>query len=256
MSSGIGYEDSAGRDTAGLGNAWGSRGGSLLRRIFNAVIPVTVVERWYGELDGSLSGLTAGTAGALGFRPAVEFFSPTRDWELHSVQVAYPVMEDVGGTGGPEWYRIVCHMFTAFAGYDPIQFNPTILFGPQLITNTTFNQGTVRGQGGVNPANYPLGIGWPISEASHRVGMFGTNQIDITGDALSQVWQGVTDFFPIGYDKKLVNCVHFRRPLRIKRNRRLSFQLIGETDTFAYFPLHKLVVAILYNELENRAGAT
>lgn len=257
MSAPTGYESSSGRNTEGLGNAWGSRGGSLIRSIFNAVIPVTVVERWYGELDGSLFGLTAGFEGLLAHRPSVEFFSESRDWELHSINLNYPLMINNGGTGGSVQYRIVTTLFTAFAGYNPIEFNPTILFGPQLITNETFNQGTVRGQGGANPVNNPLGIGYLLCDDSMRIGMKGTaGNHDVRNDAM---WREYIDSGgvdrPIGFDKKLMNSIHFRRPLRIRRGRRITVQLQGLDDTFSYTPNMSLQCSILYTELPNPRGS-
>jgi len=255
---GIGYEGSSGRQTAGLGNAWGTRGGSFLRGIFNAVIPVTVVERWYGELDGSLFGLTAGFGGFLAHRPSIEFFSESRDWELHSINVWYPIMSNNGGTGGSVQYRITTSLFTAFAGYNPIEFNPTILFGPQLITNETFNQGTVRGQGGSNPVGNPLGFGYLLADESMRIGMKGGGGAfhQPRNDAMYREYidSGGADR-PIGYDRKMVNTITFRRPLRIRRGRRITVQLEGRDDTFSYTPNMSLECSITYTELPNPRGS-
>lgn len=257
MSVGIGYEGSSGRDTEGLGNAWGTRGGSFLRSIFNAVVPVTIVERWYGELDGSIFGLTAGTPGATGFRPSVEFFSFQRDWELHSINVSYPIMATVGA-GGPTPYRIITSLFTAFAGFNPIEFDPTILFGPQLITNTTFNQGSVRGQGGVAPINSPLGFGYVLADTTTRVGVKGSGGGTIINnqDSWGRAYLDSTgDDQPISQDKKLMNSIYFHRPLRIKRNRRITVQLQGADTTFSYEPDFNLQVSITYTELPNPRGS-
>ncbi len=253
MSFDVGYEGSSGRDSTGLGNAWGTRGGSLIRRIFNAVVPVTVVERHYGDLDGSLSSLTAGTPGALGFRPAVEFFSASRDWELHAVNVFYPLMFDAGLTGGSTNYRMLVHIFTAFAGYNPVEFNPTIIFGPVLVTNPSFNQGTVRGQGGVNPVNNPLGQGWTLSDNVHRVGTQGTGPVlaSVLNDSALREYITGPDLRNAAWDKKLVQSITFRRPLRILRNRRLTIALHAQDPIFSYNPIHNLVASILYTELPN-----
>ncbi len=257
MSAGFEYESSSGRDTAGLGNAWGTRGGSLLRGIFNAVIPVTIVERWYGKLDGSLFAQTAGTPGSLGFRPAVEFFSQNRDWELHAINISYPVMADVGLTAGPPEYRIITNLFTAFAGFNPIEFNPTVLFGPQLITNDTFNQGTVRGQGGVAPVDNPLGFGLVLADVTTRVGVRGSfGAVPQKSDSYGRSYvDGAAVDQPIASDKKLQNQITFRRPMRILRGRRITVQLNGADNTFSYDPLHSLQVSILYTELPNPRGS-
>jgi len=162
------------------------------------------------------------------------------------------------GPGGQTNYRIVCTMFTAFEGYNPIEFNPTILFGPQLITNDTFNQGSVRSQGGVNPLNNPLGFGWVLSDLTTRVGARGTaggivpNNQDSAGRSYID---SLMNDQPVSFDKKLMNSIHFRRPLRVPRGRRITVQLQAIDATFFYTPVHTLEVSILYNELPNPRGS-
>jgi len=257
VSFGPGPEGTSGRDTTGLGNAWGSRGGSLIRSIFNWVVPVTVVERWYDDITGSYLAITGNTAGFFGHRPSVEFFSNVCDWELHAVNIWYPIRATRTGAE-PEQYQITCHMFTAFSGYDPIEFNPTILFGPQLITTELFNQGSVRAQGGTNPANNPLGTGWIVSNNTHRTGMFGSAALAPAlndAGARSYVTAAPIGERPIGWDKKMCNQITFKRPLRMRRNRRLTIQLIGINESFRGTPLTFLTVSALYTELPNPRGA-
>ncbi len=247
------YVGSGGRDTTGVANAWGAGGGNFIRRILNAVIPVTVVERIYGEIDGSLFGLTAGNTHLIAQRPAVEFVSEFRDWELHSINVWYPVQFDVGLTGGFNNYRVTTNLFTAVAGYNPIEFLPVGPFGPQLVTNSNFDQGTVRGFGGNNPVNNPNGFGYVLADENTRVGIqgaVGTNFLASDSFGRSYVSSGGGDR-PIAVDKKLVNSVWFHRPLRIRRGRRITIQLQMADDTTSYNPGFPLQVAILYSELEN-----
>jgi len=250
---GVGYAQSSGRDTGGLSNAWGGiGGGSFIRRIFNAVVPVTIVERWYGQLDGSLFGLTTGTGGFLGFRPSVEFFSDERDWELHAINVSWPVMANVGATAGPLRYRIVCHMFSASGGYNPIEFNQVGPFGPQLVTNANFDQGTVRSLAGVSPTNSPFGQGYTMADFTMRVGMRGTLTEDQVSDAFTDEYTDTTgQDRGLGFDKKMQNSITFRRPLRVMRGRRITVQLFGADDTFFYVPVHSLFASIIYTELPN-----
>lgn len=259
MSAGVGYESSAGRDTSGLGNAWGTRGGSFIRSILNACIPVSIIERWYGELDGSLFGGTAGTLGGIGFRPAVEYWSDTRDWELHSLQVIYPQMLNTGGTGGPFLYRVNATLYTAHSGFNPVEFNPTAIFGPQLVTNTNFDQGTVRSQAGLSPINNPFGQGWVMSSVRLRVGLTGANVEDDISDAPQLDWQTAAGppitYSAYGVDKKLQNSIWFHRPLRIRRGRRITIQLQMLDATSFYNPPHSLVVSALYSELPNPRGS-
>jgi len=213
------------------------------------VLPVTVVERWYDDHTGSLFGQTANTAGLDGQRPSVEFFSARRDWELHAVDAWYPI-KATPFLANPTEYQITLHMFTAFSGYDPIAFNPTILFGPHLITNQLFNQGTVRGQGGTNPTNNPLGTGYILSNNTHRTGMFGSGTVSQVSDqgGRSYLSGGGTER-PIAWAKHI--RFQFQRPLRILRNRRLTLQLIGANTTFFGTPTTFLTASILYSELPN-----
>jgi len=249
---GVGYEASAGRDSTGLGNAWGTRGGSFIQRIFNAVIPVTIVERWYGDTDGSLFGLSAGTLGTFGLRPAVIFISTFVDWELHSINVWFPQMQGVAATGGPLEYRIATNLFTEASGFNAILINPVGPFGPQLVTNDNFNQGSVRGFGGVNPLNNPNGFGYILNELVTRVGAFGSGTVDQISDSWGRAYTNTAMVqAPIAVDKKMCNAITFRRPLRIKRGRRLAIQLTGEDATFQYNPIFSLNVSITYTELPN-----
>jgi len=251
-----GYEGSAGRDTTGLGNAWGTRGGSFIRSILNAVIPVTVVERWYGELEGSLFGLSAGTVGSFGLRPAVEFFSAFADWELHAINCNYPIMGTVGATGGPTEYRVATTLFTPVGSFNPTQFSPVGPFGPQLVTNANFDQGTVRGFAGVNPLNNPFGLGWVLADVVTRVGTLGSGIVDNVSDSYGREYVASGgQRTAIATDKKLQNHTWFHRPLRIKRGRRITVQLQALDATLQYTPDHSLSVSILYTELPNPRGS-
>ncbi len=248
---GFGAEGTSGRDTTGLSNAWGTRGSSLIRSILNYVVPVTVVERWYDDLTGSLFGQTANAPGANTQRPSVEFFSASRDWELHAVNAWYPIKAVEFGAN-PTEYQITLHLFTAFGGYNPIEFVPTALTGPQLILNQSFNQGTVRGQGGSNAVNAPFGAGWILANEVHRTRVHGTGTVSQLSDSWGRGYvSGGGVEREIATDKKLQNHTWFQRPIRVLRNRRITFQLIGTNDVFVGTPITFLTVSILYSELPN-----
>lgn len=219
------------------------------------MVPVSVVERWRGELGGSLYGISAATNGRLGFRPACEFFSIRSDWELRALNISFPTMATVGLTAGPDWYQIFCHLFTPFGGYVPTETDTVGFFGPQLITSTPFTQGTVRGQAGVNAVNAPFGIGWCLSANSQRVGQQGSGIVDQDGDATHRSYLEGGLRLPLGEDKKLQNTITFDPPIRVRRNRIITVQLIGADATFSYNPLHSLLVCALYNEMPNPRGS-
>lgn len=252
MSFGIGPEGVSGRDTTGISNSWGTRGGSLIRAILNFVVPVTVIERWYDDDTGSLFALSGTSGAAFEQRPSVEFFSDECDWEMHACNIFYPIRA-TATVGDPTEYQIICHIFTAFAPYDPIEFNLAGPFGPQLITTELFNQGTVRGEGGTSPSNAPFGTGWIVGNNQHRVGVFGGTAArpPISDSAGRSYVSGGGTERPIAWDKKMCNQITFPRPLRIRRNRRITFQLIGLTSAFRGTPVTFITVSILYTELPN-----
>lgn len=253
---GPGFEAAAGRNTIPLGNSWGTTRFSL-RWLFNAVIPVSIVERWYGDLDGSLFGLTTGTGGTIGERPAVEFVSFERDWQLHALNFTYPVMETTGATGGSTWYRITANLFTPAGGFDAVQNNTVGPFGPQLVTVPGGDQGTVRGFGGTNPVNHPQGEGWIVANDSLRVDLFGTTVANQISDAAGRGYLGGGSplIRPFHWDKKSMNQITFPRPIRILRGRQLVLQLEMADDTASYVPNHSLLCSIMYSELPNPSGS-
>lgn len=245
----------SGRDTTRVGDSWGIPGGNLIRSIFGGVAPVVVVDTIRDDLTGSISGISAGTDGLLGFRPSVQFFSAERDWEIHALNVNFPIMATVGATAGPDWYQIFVSLYTAVLGFDPIEFATTTLFGPQLVTNETFNQGTVRGQGGVAATNNPLGVGHMLAFFSTRVGQQGS---DVTaggagqvGDAYGRNYNESGTRIDLSDDKKLMNTIYFDPPLRVLRNRELTIGLQGFDPTFSYTPVHSLIATLTYTELPN-----
>jgi len=195
--------------------------------------------------------MSAGAPGANTQRPAVEFFSPTRDWELHAVNCYYPIKAVEFGAN-PTEYQVTLHMFTAAGAYNPIEFLPTALFGPALILNQSFNQGSVRGQGGSNAVNNPLGAGWILANEVHRTGVFGSGTVNQISDSWGRSYvSGGGVERPIAVDKRLQNETYFHRPVRVLRNRRIGFQLTGTNDAFVGTPITSLTVSILYSELPN-----
>lgn len=249
------FQGSAGRDSTGLGNAWGTHGGSFIRSIFNAVLPVSVVERWYGEVEGSLFGLTGAVGHLAGHRPALEFFSDRVDWELHSINVWYPA-QAIPAPAAPLHYRVVTSLFTSPGNFDPIAVAPTAEFGPQLVTNTSFTQGAVRAQGGHNLINSPNGLGYTLCDQVARTAIDGAVIIDNVSDQDGRSYAaGGGAQHPIAWARHMENQIWFQRPLRIKRGRRLALQLQMTDSTTNSQPGFPLQASILYNELPNPRGS-
>lgn len=147
-------------------------------------------------------------------------------------------------------------MFTAPANFNPIAVNPTAEFGPQLVTNVSFTQGSVRGQGGHATANSPNGLGYVLSDFCSRTGVIGATIIDNVSDDMHRNYLNVVgDVRNLAWQKHLENYITFERPLRIRRGRRLTIQLQMENFTTNSDPGWPLQITILYNELPNPRGS-
>jgi hypothetical protein len=250
VSGGLGWESLDGRESKTLGAEWGIQRGSLLQRIFNAVIPVSIVSRYRGEKEGSLFGLTASHPGNWGLRPAVEFFSLETDWLLHGINVSFPIMNNVGSTGRGNSYWLGVHLFSPQVNVIP--YNVIGPWRPQLVTNTVGSQGSVVAESGCSGVNNPNGPGLMLFSGVLMVGVGGSH-LGQDADAINSYWlQPVTDkIFPYGHNKKLMPMIRFDPPFRIRRHRVIDVQIVGEDDTFFYEPYHSISVGILYSELPN-----
>jgi len=129
---GAGFEGVSGRSSTLLANRWGTRGGNLLGRIANFVIPTQPLPTWYDDDEGSLYGLTGGTEGAFDQIPAIAFFSDPApgqlpdDWQLHEISVWFPLMDTVPVLEplAGNRYQMTCHMFTV---------PPQLAYGPRSV---------------------------------------------------------------------------------------------------------------------------
>jgi hypothetical protein len=106
------------------------------------------VDRFRGEAEGSLFGITGYTPGAVNEFSSIAFGSAENDWEIH--QIAWNFQQP-GGVGGASVWGY--HVFTPIAPYNPVaNINPVGVYSPGLITNKAFTFGTVGAVGGSNPA--------------------------------------------------------------------------------------------------------
>ncbi|GAI87436.1 unnamed protein product [marine sediment metagenome] len=230
---------------------WGTVfGGNLARHSSNWVQPVFDVDRpRYDDIGGSQFGITGGTVGAIFELPAVEFID-RKDWELHEVNcfftVSFPVLV------AASWNDKVCHMFTPEidpSGYNPLAFNVTGPFGPQLVTSYELEQGDMLSFAGTNPAISPAGLGLEMTRVQSRdagnptvpqtAPEFGATYISNVGTQLRQY----------SYGTQMAGR-KFSPPIRIPALRRLAFQVTGNiAQSFSAYPV-QLEVSILFNELE------
>lgn len=170
------------------------------------------------------------------------------------LSVMFPNPADTGATGGTNWPDYAVSLFTGRDGFDPVEFNTTPPFGPNLVTNTEFSNGGIRMVGGTNPLNSPFGIGYLMWQGAIRVGELGARNNEQLADHVNDwVLDAVGAIQNFAMDKKMLN-VRFDPPIRMKRGRPLCVQLQGADLTFQYNPNPRLVVSAIVNELPNPIG--
>lgn len=255
---GLGYEQIVGAETQGIGAAWGTPRGSLLRRIFNAVLPVAVVSEFRGESEGSVFGITAGSQyGSNGHRPAVEFFNTHFDWQIHEASLWFTVPQEFGGYPAVDDYQLCfAHMFTPLAAYNPIEFNTSGYWFPALVTNRAFSQGGLAAQFGTNPIGYPFGFGYFLHMGDHpqqtHASRNSANNV-ISNDSIGSPVHPGGDKLDSSWDKKCVNR-KFDPPIRMRRHHVIDFQIAGNDRYFEGSPSIGMWVSLLYTELPNPRG--
>lgn len=123
---------------------FGTTSGSI-RGVFNAIIPVAVVERYRDDTEGSLFALTMVNITAPFQFPAFAAGSPVDDWELLGVNLGFfaPL------AGSSAYFGL--NVYTPDATYVPVQtVNPVGFWQPGLNTDWSFTLGSVTGVAGSN----------------------------------------------------------------------------------------------------------
>jgi len=190
-----------------------------LRAVANWVLPVTVIDRFRGDDEGSLFGIEVFTPSAVSQFPACAFGSADLDFEVWAICFGFIVPP--GFTSGAD---APIHVFTPIAPYNPIvNLNPVGVFVPGLITNAAFSFGAVQGAGGSNIA-LPLVRGHGL----HYGRVFSST---------------VTTTYP-GSNEGAGGYHQFNPPIRVRKDSTLAVQSqfanVGDT-----FPMR---VSILYNQ--------
>lgn len=205
---------------------WGAL--SNLRSVLNYVQPVTLVDRFRDDDEGSLFAVYFETGSAVNEHPAILFGSnvETVDLEIVGLQAWYSWQAPPLGVFV---WNMLCHVFTPLAPYNPVaNVNPVGVGVPGLMTNERFTRGNSYAIGGHNPAlpAYPGWTGWVCAR--------GARQTNI-GDA--GLW------FAVGVDG-IANILPNERPLRLYGTDGVSIQLVNPGGGL---PL-ALAVTILYRE--------
>lgn len=241
------------RNFLGLADRWGTPRGTNVSSILSGVLPVTIVERFRDNLEGSLFGTTAETLGNDNEFSAVIFTSVSRSWEIHSANISWDIVAE------PEVlpvknYLEGLHVFNPINPYNPVVNSPAGFFVPGLINNREFTFGGVIGISGTNPLP-PAILGATLMDGLARA----TQDIlsSLRGDAPLYMYESVDGLAkqnPLevvglkfrGLDRRCQNVIKFDPPLRIQRNGTICFQLKHTVIDTPFF----LQVSIIYTEIE------
>lgn len=124
---------------------WGSPFGNL-RSIWNACIPVAVVDRYRDDEEGSLFSLNAYTGGAVNQYSAAVIFNPDNDIEIVRILASHIFSAAFAFPGQG------IHVFTPIIPYNPIANNLIGAYVPGLITSKAFTFSPSFAFAGTNPA--------------------------------------------------------------------------------------------------------
>jgi hypothetical protein len=217
------------RDYQGLFRRWGAK--ANLRGVWNVATPVVVTDRYRGDDEGALRGLTAESLSAPNEAPAV-FFGAfpdvtgdiTADQEIHQVSV----MANVPNAGALQSVRVEVHIFSPIAPYNPVlNPNPLGVFIPGLQTDFAFTSGRVIAVGGSNPLSAP-NFGYQFIDRS--LGVSSSSNLN---------WVNMNR----GEDP-----YYFDPPIRLPAGQGMAIQAV---PTFLAGTILRIRVAILYNERDN-----
>lgn len=246
---GVGFRPFA-RNMIGWAREWGTLRQENFRAVFNAVIPVSVVDRFRDNDEGSVFGLrviSGGISQALGPGEitAIIFFStdPNVEFHVHSVNWHY----DFDTTNAV--FRIVemgVMMYTPIAPHNPVAIAPVGLFVPGLITTEMFTFGSVRGIAGRSTVDATV----PGFELNNTDELVDNSVLGPAGGIPQSSAYGV----PFGTgssqmfhaDRRSQNTRNFDPPLRIRSFETIAFQMTqGNSNLFDDFDMS---VSMLYTE--------
>lgn len=249
------------RNWTRFGDRWGTRGGNPISGLLNAVVPVSVIERFRDEDEGGVRGITVvspgfGTTLPVGVGdvefPACCFAHLTSAWNIHSVNIAFDRATPLGGASGNQTnYQEIVGMYSPFAPYNPCANNTGgAVFRPGLIARTPFTFGGVFGLGGTNPALPIQPEGFVLCDSDTRMnGDISRWRGDVVGGIYITSTVG-SEVRQVSDDFKLQNQIRFDPPVRVPIDHVIAFQRqnfpTGATLTLGQ-PFD-LVVSLLYTE--------
>jgi hypothetical protein len=151
---------------------WGAK--ANLRSIWNFIVPVAVVDRFRGDDEGSIYGISAETPGDASEHSSIflgSWWGPGAVDNLTIEILAYSASINVTyNPGAIAEIAANFHIFTPYQPYNPTAtLDPPGYFTPGLFTNKAFTRGGVIAVGGYAPT-LPPEIGWmPKREAFYKL---------------------------------------------------------------------------------------
>jgi len=226
---------------------WGTLRQENFRGVLNAVIPVSIVDRFRDNDEGSVFGIRVrsnGISQALGpgELTAVVFFSndPNVEFHVHSINWDYE-FDTLNAVLAQQAMGVM--MYTPILPHNPVIISPVGLFVPGLLTTDNFTFGSIRGLAG-RSTQFATLDGFELNRTEELVDVSVTSGIPRSsaygvpfGTGSSQMWHA---------DRRSQNTRNFDPPLRIRSFETLAFQMTAANS--ALIDDFDLAVSMLYTE--------
>lgn len=221
-----GIEPAAGKGFQRFFRGWGSK--ANIRGVWNTILPVAVVDRFYGDEAGSYQAITAFRApsGFPGEFPAIIFGStdPDVDVNLHALKL-WNTESSLGAQGAANAPNAT-FLYTPVAGYDPVlNLAPVGFFDSGLILTPNFTRGAVVALAGSNPAL-----------PTESFGLTYAAQGSFTQAYRGGVFVPSGNVNPGSNDERWVGWMHFDPPMRLPGDVVLACQWNYNGSTAAVIP--------------------
>jgi len=202
---------------------WGTLRGGNFQALFNSVIPVSVIDRFRDNDEGSVYGIkvTSNGSAVLGERTAVIFFSvdPDVEFHVHSINWDY----DFNTTNVVfATLSMGVMMYTPILPHNPVEIAPVGLFVPGLITTEQFTFGSIRGIAGRSLVAATLD-GFELNRTSELIDESIISQIPRSSAYMAPFGTGNSEMW--GADRRSQNTRNFDPPLRIRSFETIAFQM-------------------------------
>jgi len=242
---GVGFRPFA-RNMLGWAREWGTLRQENFRAVFNAVIPVSVVDRFRDNDEGSIYGIQARSLGVTNFAgpaefTAVIFFSADPDVEFHVHSLNWDYQFEATFPSFSQLSMDVM-MYTPILPHNPVEISPVGLFVPGLLTTENFTFGSIRAITGRSTVRNTLD-GFELNRTTELIS---NNFAKIPRSSAYGVPFGTGNSQMFHADRRSQNTRNFDPPLRIRSFEVLAFQM--HPSNSASFDKFDLAMSMLYTE--------